>query len=168
VNHRLNYLLLTTKVICNRLPVGKTINNNIYGNDGHPTIYRIFNNFHADRGHLPTYNQEMLSCEGRQHHTTSLAYSCHHRHPSTSDGIVRMVTHRKPNVTSTKVPLQKLEPHRVKIVNYRSLLLWVPVCSGKVKFLHLFLCIIFHFTPVTRRRVMLVHSKCLHVIGIGR
>ena len=30
------------------------------------------------------------------------------------------------------------------------------------------LCIVFHFTPVARRRVMLVHSKCLCVVGIGR
>jgi len=42
------------------------------------------------------------------------------------------------------------------------------IFSRKVKFLHLFLCIIFHFTPVARRRVMLVHSTCLRVIGIGR
>ena len=41
-------------------------------------------------------------------------------------------------------------------------------CSRNVKILHLFLCIIFHFTPVARRRVMLVHSKSLRVIGIGR
>ena len=41
-------------------------------------------------------------------------------------------------------------------------------CSCKVKRLHLFLGIIFHFTPVARRRFMLVHSKCLRFIGIGR
>jgi hypothetical protein len=32
--------------------------------------------------------------EGRQHDTTTLAYSCHHQQPFTSQGIVCMVTLR--------------------------------------------------------------------------
>jgi len=44
-------------------PGGKPINNNnSSGNDGHPTIYRVFNSFNAGRGIPLTYNQEILSC----------------------------------------------------------------------------------------------------------
>jgi len=39
--------------------------------------------------------------------------------------------------------------------------------QGKI-FAFIFLCIIFHFTPVARCRVRSVHSKCLHVIRVGR
>jgi hypothetical protein len=51
--------------------------------------------------------------EGRQHDNTVLAYSCDHQHPSTSDGIVLVVTLRKPKGISPELTLQKLYSNRV-------------------------------------------------------
>jgi hypothetical protein len=51
--------------------------------------------------------------EGRQHDNTVLAYSCDHQLPSTSDGIVLVVTLRNPKGTSPDLPLQKFNSHRV-------------------------------------------------------
>jgi hypothetical protein len=51
--------------------------------------------------------------EGRQHDTNALTYNCHHQHPSTSDGIVCVITLRNLKGTSPDIPLQKFNYHSV-------------------------------------------------------
>jgi hypothetical protein len=45
------------------------------------------------------YQTEASFHEGWQHNTSPSAYSCHHQHPSTSDGIVHVIAIRTPKGT---------------------------------------------------------------------
>ena len=67
-----------------------TNNFNSFGNNSHPTTEPT-NSVIGGWGQHPTSARWPTPGEGSHHDSITLAYSCHHQHPSTSDGIVCVV-----------------------------------------------------------------------------
>jgi len=93
-------------------PGGNPINNNnsSSGNDGHLSTKGLQQQQHWQKASPNRQPDDVVLL--REVDITPSAYSYHQQHPSTSDGIVCVVTLRNPKGTSTNNPLQNCASFR--------------------------------------------------------
>jgi hypothetical protein len=99
----------------------------------------------AEGTHQPT-TRRLHPLEGEQHDSTTLAYSCHHRHPSPSRW-QRPCGYAKEHQGNSNIPVQKFLSYRVWIVNNKNHLWGASMFTWELNF-YTNLHTIFNFTFV--------------------